>query len=56
MHPHVTANDAVYWNHGTTVGSQIEILSFFAREFFSTAQRRVYISESSVQRTTKNFP
>ena len=35
----------------TTVGSQIESLTSFARDFSSTAQFSVYTSESSVQRS-----
>ena len=44
MHPHFVTKFAVRWNHETTVGSQIEILSSFARDFSSTAQHLVCTS------------
>ena len=53
VHPHFMANFAGHWNHEATVGSQIEILSSFARDFSSTAHHFVYTSESSVQRSTQ---
>ena len=46
--PYFIANFAVRWNHEASVGSQIEILLSFARDFSSTAQHFVYTSESSV--------
>ena len=48
------ANFAVHWNHETTVGSQIKILTSFARDFSSTAQHIVYTSESSIQRSEQS--
>ena len=43
---------SVHWTHETTVGSLVEILSSFARDFSSTAQHCANTSESSVQRST----
>ena len=53
VHPHFMATFAVHWNHETTVGSQLEIFSSFARDFSSSAQHFVYTSESTVQRSTQ---
>ena len=53
VHPHFMATFAVQWNHETTVGSQLEIFSSFARDFSSSAQHFVYTSESTVQRSTQ---
>ena len=44
---------AMHWSHETTVGSQVEILSSFARAFSSTAEHFVYTRESSVQRSAQ---
>ena len=45
----VLANFAVQWNLGTSVGSQIDILSSFARGLSSTTQHFVLHSEPSVR-------
>ena len=44
-------NFALNGNHASTVMSEVEILSSFARDLCSTAEHFVYTSESSVQRS-----
>ena len=44
-------NFAVSLNHVTTIMSEVEILSPFARNLCSTAQHFVYTGESSIQRS-----
>ena len=48
---HLLTNFAVIRNHATTVMSQVEILSSFARDFCRAAQHVVYTTESSIQRS-----
>ena len=51
MDSHSLSNFAVNRNHLTTVMSEIEILSSFARDLCSTTQHFVCTSESSIQRS-----
>ena len=51
MKSHSLTNSAVNLNHVTTVMSQVEIVSSFARDFCSAGQHFVYTSESSFQRS-----
>ena len=55
MYPHCLANFAVHCHNETTVGSQIEILTSFARDSSSTAEHFVYTCESSIQRSSNPF-
>ena len=52
---HSLTNFGVNENHLSTVMSELEILSSFARDLCSTAQNLVYTSESSVHRSTQTF-
>ena len=54
MNSHSLTNCAVNRNHVSTVVSQVEILSSFARDLCSTAQNFVHSSESSFQRTEQS--
>ena len=54
MSSHSLNNFAVNRDHVTTVTSQVEILSSFARDLCSTAQQFVYTSESSIQRSEQS--
>ena len=45
---------AVHGNHVTTVMSEVEILSSFARDLSNTAQRFVYTNESSIKRSEQS--
>ena len=49
MNSHSLTNFAVNRNHVSTVMSEVEIMSSFARDFHRTAQNFVYTSESSIQ-------
>ena len=54
MNSHSLTNFAVNRNHVTTVESQVEILSSFARDLCSTARHFVCTSESSFQRSEQS--
>ena len=51
MNSHSLTNFAVIRNHVSTIMSEVEILSSFARDLCSAAQHFVYTSESSIQRS-----
>ena len=53
MNRHSLFNFAVNRNHVTTVTSEVEILSCFARDFCNTAEHFVNTSESSIQRSAE---
>ena len=53
--PHSLTNFVVNKNHVSTVMSELEILSSFARDFCRTAQNFVYSSESPVQRSEQSI-
>ena len=54
MNSHSLTNFAVNRNHVSTVMSEVEILSSFARDFCSTAQHFMYTSKSSIQRSEQS--
>ena len=54
MNSHSLTNFAVNRNCVSTVMSEVEILSSFARDLCSTAQHFVYISVSSIQRSEQS--
>ena len=54
MSSHSLTNFAVNRDHVTTVMSQVEILSSFARDLRSAAPHFVYTSESSIQRSEQS--
>ena len=54
MSSHSLTNFALNTNHVSTVVSEVEILSSFARDLCSTAQNFVHSSESSVQRSEQS--
>ena len=51
---HCLTNFAVNRNHLSTVMSEVEILSSFARNFCRTAQNFVHSRDSSVQRSEQS--
>ena len=53
--PHFLTNCAADRNHVSTIVSEVEILSSFARDFCRTAQNFVSFSESSVQRSEQSI-
>ena len=55
MISHSLTNFAVIRNPVSTVMSEVEILSSFARDFGSTAQHFMYTSESSIQRSEQSI-
>ena len=54
MNAHSLTNVAVNRNHVSTIMSEVEILSSFARDLCSTAQNFVYTSECSIQRSEQS--
>ena len=55
MHSHSLTKFAVNRNHVSSVMSEVEILSSFARDLYSTAQNIVYTNESSIQRSEQSI-
>ena len=54
MNCHSLTNFAVNRTHVSTIVSEVEILSSFARDFWRTAQHFVCTSESSIQRSEQS--
>ena len=54
MNSHSLTNFAVNRNHVSTIMSEVEILSSFARDLCSTAQNFVLSGESSIQRSEQS--
>ena len=54
MNSHSLTKNVVNKNHVSTVMSEVEILSSFARDFCSSAQHFVYTSEPSIQRSEQS--
>ena len=54
MNSHSLTNFAVNRNNVSTVMSEVEILSFFARDLCSTEQHFVYTSEPSIQKSEQS--
>ena len=54
MNSHSLTDFAVNRNNASTVMSEVEILSSFARDLCSTAQNFVYTSQCSIQRSEQS--